>query len=100
MNCDTLSFSQKLSVQRISQAENLLGRKIVQKVLAYALFLLGVNRSTISAFLNIPPGSMRYLILAINRLGLAGLEDQRTKASSFKPPLVQQITPTLSVTAG
>ena len=97
MNCNTLSFSQKLSDQRINQAETLLGRKIIQKLLAYALFLLGVSRSEISSFLKIPAGSIRSLVHAINSRGLAGLEDQRTKASSFKPPLPKQITPTLKV---
>ena len=85
MNCEILSFSQKLSEQRISQAEALLGRKIVKKILAYALFLLGVSRNTISSFLNMPQGSIRSLVLAINSRGLAGFEEQRIKASSFNP---------------
>ena len=99
MNCESLSFSPKLSKQRISQAETLLGKKIVQKILAYALFLLGVNRSSVSTFLNMAPGSIRSLVLAIKLRGLAGLEDQRSKASSFKPPPPppEQIMPTLEV---
>jgi len=95
MNCEILSFSQKLSVQRIRQAESLPGKKTVQKILSYALFLLGVSRSGISSFLNMPPGSIRSLVRAINNCGLAGFEDQRTKTSLFKPPLAEQITPIL-----
>lgn len=95
MNCESLSFSQKLSEQRIRQAKTLLGKKMVRKVLAYALFLLGVNRSSISTFLNMAPGSIRSVVLAIKLRGLAGLEDQRSKASSFKPPRPEQIVPTL-----
>jgi hypothetical protein len=95
MNCESLSFSQKLSEQRISQAETLLGKKIIRKILAYALFLLGVNRSSISTFLNMAPGSIRSLVLAMKLRGLAGLEDQRSKTSSFKPPRPEQIVPTL-----
>jgi hypothetical protein len=90
-----LSFSQKLSDQRLSHAETLLGRKIVNKILAYALFLLGVNRSTISSALNIPQGSIRSLVLAMKNRGLAGFEDQRTKSSSFNPPLPEKIKPIL-----
>ena len=97
MNCEMLSFSQKLSDQRVIQAEGLLGRKVVRKILAYALFLLGVNRSAIASFLNTPPGSVRSFILAINNRGLAGFEDQRTKTSSFKPPLLENIAPTLEL---
>ena len=88
MNCETPPFSHKLSVQRVSQAESVLGEKIVHKILAYALFLLGASRSAISSFLCMPPGSIRSLVLSINNRGLAGLEDQRTKTSSFKPILV------------
>ena len=95
MNCEMLSFSQTLSDQRLSHAEALLGRKIVNKILAYALFLLGVNRSTISSALNIPQGSIRSLVLAMKNQGLAGFEDQRTKSSSFKPPLPEKIKPIL-----
>ena len=95
MNCESLSFSQKLSEQRISQAETLLGKKIVRKILAYALFLLGVNRSSISTFLDMAPGSVRSLVLTMKLRGLAGLEDQRSKTSSFKPPRPEQIVPTL-----
>ena len=95
MNCKALSFSPKLSDQRLKQAEALFGRKIVSKLLAYTLFLLGVNRSAISSNLNIPQGSIRSLILAIKNRGLAGFEDQRTKTSSFKPPLPEKIKPTL-----
>lgn len=99
MNCESLSFSQKLSEQRISQAEALLSKKIVRKILAYALFLLGVNRSSISASLNMAPGSIRSLVLAMKLRGLAGFEDQRSKTSSFKPPRPEQIVPTLEADA-
>jgi len=99
MNCESLSFSQKLSEQRISQAETLLSKKIVRKILAYALFLLGVNRSSISTFLNMAPGSIRSLVLAMKLRGLAGVEDQRRKTSSFKPPRPEQIAPTLEADA-
>jgi hypothetical protein len=95
MNCEILPFSKKLSQQRISQSETILGTKVVRKILAYALFLLGVDRTTISSFLNTPPGSIRSLILAMKSRGLAGFEDQRAKASSFKAPVPEQITPTL-----
>lgn len=97
MNCNILSFSKKLSDQRIDQAENLFGRKIVNKILAYALFLLGAHRSKISSVLNIPPGSIRSLVFAMNNRGLSGFEDQRAKNSSFKPHLPEKIKPILKI---
>lgn len=95
MNCEILTFSDKLSQERIARIEALLGKKAVVKILAFALFLLGVDRALISSFLNMPPGSLRSLILAINKRGLAAFEDQRIKSSSFKKPLPHHITPTL-----
>jgi len=95
MNCEILSFSQRLSDQRLSHANALLGRRVVDKILAYALFLLGVNRSTISSALDVPQGSIRSLVLAMKNRGLAGFEDQRARSSSFKPPLPETVSPTL-----
>lgn len=97
MNSEILSFSQKLSDQRISQFEALLGKKVVRKILTFALFLLGVKRCTIASFLNTPPGSVRSLILTINKRGLAGFEDQRSKTSSFKPSFPKRISPTIEI---
>jgi hypothetical protein len=93
MNYEDLVFSEKLAQQRIAQAENILGKKVVQKIIAFALFLLGVNRKLIALFLNIPQGSIKSLILAINRHGLVSFEDQRSKKSTFKPPISKTAEP-------
>ncbi len=87
MNCDNLSFSQKLSAQRITKAEGALGKNIVQKILAFALFLLGVDRSLIASRLEIPPGTVRSLVRSFNNKGLAALFDRRTKTHL---PIVDQ----------
>jgi hypothetical protein len=95
MNCENLTFSQKLSEQRTAQAKVLLGDKVIRKLIAYALFLLGATRSTIASFLDIPGGSVRSLILAVNKQGLPALEDQRSKTSSFRPQAPLHIKPKL-----
>lgn len=92
MNCENLTFSQYLSDKRITQARNLLGVKVIQKLIGYALFLLGATRSSISSSINMAPGSVRSLILSLNRKGLPALEDQRSKTSSFRPPPSSHIT--------
>ncbi len=97
MNYEILSFSKKFSDQRIAQAEAILGKKTVKKILTYALFLLGVKRSTIALFLDTPSGSVRSLVLAINNRGLLSFEDQRIKTSTFKPPLPEKIEPTIEL---
>ena len=85
MNCENLKFSRRLRHQRITRAESLLGAKVVRKIIAYALFLLGATRSAISATIDMPAGSVRSLVLAMHQRGLSALEDQRCKTSSFKP---------------
>jgi len=86
MNCADLSFSQRLCDDRIEKAKKTLGARVVDKILAYALFLLGAHRSSISSHLNMPPGTVRSLVRSINNRGLVALEDQRCLVSSFNPP--------------
>ncbi len=95
MNCENLKFSQNLHDQRIVQAKSLLGKNVVRKILGYALFLLGAPRSTISCTLDMPEGTVRSLVLAMNRRGLSALEDQRCKTSTFKTPTPGVRKPTL-----
>jgi len=95
LNCENLKFSQRLHDQRIVQAESLLGANVVRKVLGYAQFLLGAPRSSISSTLDMPEGTVRSLVLAINRRGLSALEDQRSKTSSFKTSPARVRMPTL-----
>ena len=97
MNYNILNFSNNLSDKRIAQAESILGRKVVRKILTYALFLLGVNRSTIASFLDTPQGSVRSLVLAIKNKGLSGFDDQRRKISTFKPPRPEKVIPTIEI---
>jgi len=92
LNSENLTFSQRLSDKRITQANDLLGVKVIQKLIGYALFLLGATRSRISSSLNMAPGSVRSLILSVNRKGLPALEDQRSKISYFRPPPSPLIT--------
>lgn len=95
MNYDLLSFSRKLSQQRIEKAKTLLGKRVVDKILGYALFLLGVDKTKISSFLDMKPGTLRTIVHALHTHGLAALEDRRSKTSTFKPTQPLQTTPTL-----
>lgn len=97
MNCGDFKFSQKLSDTRIERAKEILGAKIVDKILAFALFLLGMDRTSISNVLRMKPGSLRSLINAINKRGLVAMEDLRYKFSSFNPPRPKSLKPSLSV---
>lgn len=96
MNSDSLRLNNDLHKQRITQAQRILGAEVVSKLLGYGLFLLGALRSDIASFLDMPPGSIRSLVRALHHRGLPALEDQRSKTSSFKPPVPVTPTPTIT----
>jgi len=95
MNSEDLTFSEEFRDRRIDQAEGVLGPKVVRRMLAYSLFLLGATRSAIASFLDMPAGSVRSLVLALHQRGLPALEDQRTKTSSFKAHAPVAVRPVL-----
>lgn len=100
MNNEDLAFSEKLRRQRIAHAEAVLGTRVVHRMLAYALFLLGATRSKIATFMAMPPGTVRSVVLAMHKRGLPALEDQRSKASSFKPAAPAEISPRIEPKEG
>jgi transposase len=61
------------------------GLGVLQRILCYALYLLGLNRRAIGQRLNIPPETAKSIIKAISKEGLAALEDRRRSSSTFLP---------------
>lgn len=86
INCQAISFSQKLQQQRMVQAQTILGTKVVDYFICFALYLLGVDRKSISDLTNTPAGTIRSIIQAILHNGLPALEDRRSRSSTFLPP--------------
>jgi len=80
-DCQRSQLSPKLSKTRVAQAQQLLGPRVVQRLLAFALYLLGAKRSAIGQALNIPTETVKSMIKTINRDGVSGLEDRRCAAS-------------------
>lgn len=85
MNCDQINFSSKHSLQRIQQARTIFGDRVVNRIMAWALFLLGASKPAICSVLDFKPGSLRTLLYRLQNQGLGALEDRRSKTSSFKP---------------
>jgi len=96
IDCQNLTFSSELSQRRINQFKTILGEQIINKTIYFTLFLLGVDRETISKTINTPGGSVRSIIRAIRMNGITGFEDHRKKYSSFLPP-PKSIEPEVSV---
>jgi len=85
IDCQNLIFSPRLSENRTDQAQQTLGSIVVQRILCFALYLLGVNRKAIGQSLGIPSETAKSIIKAVNRDGLVALEDRRRRFCSFLP---------------
>ena len=93
INCQDLRLSSHLSENRIEQAKKSLGSGVVQRVLCFALYLLGVNRSAIAQLLTISPETAKSIIRAVNRDGLGAFEDRRRRFSTFLPRVQPEPAP-------
>jgi transposase len=85
IDCQKFVFSPRLSENRTNQAQQMLGSIVVQRILCFALYLMGVNRRAIGESLGIPGETAKSIIKAVNRDGLAALEDRRRRSSTFLP---------------
>jgi len=85
INCQNIKFSENLSSNRISSANKIFGEKVVKRILAFSLFLLGVNRKDISEILDILLNTIKSNIKALHSDGIAVFEDRRQKKSTFLP---------------
>jgi hypothetical protein len=93
-NCQVLSFSDKLSRDRIHRALGTFGADVIKRLLCFALYLLGLNRQDIGDSLDLPAETVKSIIKALIRDGLGALEDRRRQTSAFvlqsctKPPSI------------
>jgi hypothetical protein len=65
---------------RIEKARLILGRNVVNRVLGFALFLLGAKREEIARLLGIPYGTFLSFLSRADKLGVAAFQDRRRKA--------------------
>jgi len=93
IDCQNLVYSTRLAENRMAQALMSFGSGVLQRLLCYSLYLLGVNRKTIGQVLNIPSETAKSIIKTINRDGLAAFEDRRRQFSAFIPQASLQPQP-------
>ena len=85
IDCQNLEFSPSLAQDRLRRAERTFGRGVLRRLICFVLYLLGVNRRLIAHTLSMPSESAKPIIKAIEKGGLAALEDRRRRTSSFLP---------------
>ncbi len=72
-----MGFSESKSQRRRERAQKFMATVVVNRIIAFALFLLGANRDDIARFLNMPKGTLFSLLTRLSKNGLDGLSDQR-----------------------
>jgi len=97
INYQQISFSKELQKQRIAQAQTILGKKVVQRIICFVLYILGVDRKSIADVMDTPPGTIRSIIRAILHDGLPALEDRRRHSSTFLPPQEKSVKVTIEM---
>ena len=91
MDCRNIEFSQTLSAERIQRVQAMLNQNVIQRMLCFSLYLLGVNRGLIGQMLGIPTETVKSIIKTISKNGLCALEDRRYRTSAFTNPPIQQV---------
>jgi len=85
IDCQSMTFDSGLASNRMSSAYKIFGEKVIKRILAFALFLLGVNRKEISEQLDTPLNTVKSNIKALQSDGITAFEDRRQKTSTFLP---------------
>ena len=86
IDCRSLTFLPRLSETRMVQAQESFGVGAIRRLLCFALYLLGLDRSAIGRALGMPADTAKSIIKAVNQNGFAAFEDRRRSVSRFRPP--------------
>jgi hypothetical protein len=80
MDCHSVEFSPEKSEQRIQRALQVFPRRVLMRVLAFALHLLGARRKVVAALVGMPEESVKTVVGLALRGGFPALRDRRLSA--------------------
>jgi len=91
MDCRLIEFSARKSEERIERARRVFGSKVLSRILAFALYLLGAKRKAVASLTGMPDESVKTTIRVLLRDGFSALRDRRRSgapaASTVTVPL-------------
>jgi hypothetical protein len=90
-----LDYSSVHRNNRLAKARNVLGPKLANRLIAFVLFLFGANRKEIAEYLETPFDTLLSFLTRVNKYGLSGFDDRRTK--SKQQPVLSNIDLTCSI---
>ena len=82
MDCRQVRFSSEKSQERIHKALQVFPRKLLMRILAFALHLLGARRKEVAALVEMPEESVKTLLSLVLRDGFPAVRDRRLSAVS------------------
>jgi hypothetical protein len=97
INCQTLSFSDKLSRDRIDRALGVFGATVIRRLLCFALYLFGLNRQDIGKSIDLPAETVKSTIKALMIDGLSALEDRRRRPFAPIPQVSPEQLPSITI---
>jgi hypothetical protein len=82
MDCRQVAFSPEKSQERILNALQVFPRKVLMRILAFSLHLLGARRKEVAALVEMPEESVKTSVRLVLRDGFPALRDRRFSAAS------------------
>jgi hypothetical protein len=82
MDCHQVVFSAEKSQERVHKALQVFPRKLLMRILAFALHLLGARRKEVAALVEMPEESVKTLLSLVSRDGFSAIRDRRLSALS------------------
>ena len=83
MDCRPITFSAEKSQARIDHALRVFPRKLLMRLLAFTLHLLGARRKEIAALVEMPEESVKTLLRLVSHDGFPALRDRRGSSASL-----------------
>lgn len=77
MDCHDVVFSTSKSEERIANALKVFPKKLLMRLLAFTLHLLGARRQVVAQLVGMPEESVKTVIRTVTRDGFAALRDRR-----------------------
>jgi hypothetical protein len=90
MDCQCIEFSSKKSQQRIDRFLSVFGSKLLNRIIAFSLYLLGAKRNVVASLVGMPENTIKTMLGTIKNDGFTALRDRRqsieTCSSSMSEP--------------
>lgn len=81
MDCRQIEFSPEKSQERVNKALRVFPRKLLMRILAFTLHLLGASRKEVAALVEMPEESVKTLLRVVLHDGFPALRDRRLSAA-------------------